>query len=406
VVSSTTLNFQATQFRESRLPLYSTHLPFEAERVDQAALEGPLLAEWDALHARISPFLPFTSASWNALWWRHHRSDTLFTRDELCIIIVRDSQNALIAVAPMMATLRPAIGPVQVQTLRYFGADPNVTEIRGMVCEPQNEEAALAAVLTCVKKEYPRAHWIEWGALRQASFEKASRVLPEGTRNAVLEIDGYHLDLPSTWEELRASRSRNIKESIRRCYNSLKRDGLTPELRVVQAPAEVPAALATFFRLHAMRSLATNTVAHGNVFGKANDRAFLTDYALERARRGELRIFQLLIAGTVVATRVAFQSNDQIYLYFSGYDLEWSKYSVMTTLVVEAIKWSIEQRLALLHLSPGTDVSKLRWGPTATRYVALTEVTRKWSAQLSFDTYQRVGRVRRWFETARQTKTT
>jgi hypothetical protein len=365
-----------------------------------------LLAEWDALHARISPFLPFTSASWNALWWRHHRSNTLFERDELCLIVVRDSQNALIAVAPMMATLRPAIGPVRVQTLRYFGADPNVTEVRGMVCEPQNEDAALAAVLTCLKKEYPRAHWIEWGALRQRSFEKASRLLPQGTRTSVLEIDGYHLDLPSTWEELRASRSRNIKESIRRCYNSLKRDGLTPELRVIQAPEEVPAALATFFRLHAMRSLATNTVAHGNVFGKANDRAFLTDYALERARRGELRIFQLLIAGTVVATRVAFQSNDQIYLYFSGYDLEWSKYSVMTTLVVEAIKWSIEQRLALLHLSPGTDVSKLRWGPTATRYVALTEVTRKWSAQLSFDTYQRVGRVRRWFETARQTKTT
>ena len=397
---------QATHVKEARLPFYSTHLPFKAERVGEAALEGPLLAEWNALHARISPFLPFTSPSWNALWWQHHRSATLLTRDELCLIVVRDPQNALIAVAPMMCTLRPSVGPFRVQTLRYFGADPNVTEIRGMICEPQNEEAAVAAVLACLRKEFPRAHWIEWGALRQESFEKAARKLPEGSRTSVREIDGYHLDLPATWEELRASRSRNIKESIRRCYNSLKRDGLTPELRVIQTPEEVPAALETFFRLHAMRSQATNTIAHGNVFGLANDRAFITDYALERARRGELRIFQLLISGTVVATRVAFQSNDQIYLYFSGYDLSWSKYSVMTTLVVEAIKWSIEQGLTLLHLSPGTDVSKLRWGPTATRYVALTEVTRKWSAQLSFDTYQRVGRMRRWLETARQPKTT
>ncbi len=78
----------------------------------------------------------------------------------------------------MMSTLRPAVGPVRVQTLRYFGADPNVTEIRGMVCEPDNEAAALEAVLTCLKKEYPRADWIEWGALRQASWEKASRNLP------------------------------------------------------------------------------------------------------------------------------------------------------------------------------------------------------------------------------------
>lgn len=400
------IQFQATQVRGNRLPLYSTHLPFRAERVGEAALDGPLLAEWDALHARISPFLPFTSPSWNVLWWKHHRSATLFTRDELCLIVVRDAQNALIAVAPMMATLRPSIGPFRVQTLRYFGADPNVTEIQGMICEPENEEAALAAVLACLRKEFPRAHWIEWGALRQESFEKVSRKLLEDSRTSVKEIDGYHLDLPATWEELRASRSRNIKESIRRCYNSLKRDGLTPELRVVQTPEEVPAALEIFFRLHAMRSQATNTVAHGNVFRNENDRQFITEYALERARRGELRVFQLLISGTVVATRVAFQSNDQIYLYFSGYDLAWSKYSVMTTLVVEAIKWSIEQKLTLLHLSPGTDVSKLRWGPTATRYVALTEVTRKWSAQLSFDTYRRVKRARRWLETARQPKTT
>ncbi len=163
----------------------------------------------------------------------------------------------------------------------------------------------------------------------------------------------------------------------------------------MQAPEEVPAALATFFRLHAMRSLATNTVPHGNVFRRRTTGRFSPSTRWSCAHRGELRIFQLLIAGAVVATRVAFQSNDQIYLYFSGYDLKWSKYSVMTTLVVEAIKWSIGRRLTLVHLSPGADVSKLRWGPTATRYVAATQVAHRWSARLSFDTYQRVGRLRR-----------
>jgi len=231
-------------------------------------------------------------------------------------------------------------------------------------------------------------------ALRWPSWEQASRKLGAGSSTSIQEIDGYHLDLPSTWEELRASRSRNIKESIRRCYNSLKRNGLTPELRVVEAAEEAPAALATFFRLHAMRSLATNTVPHGNVFRAENDRAFLTEYALECAHRGELRIFQLLIGGAVVATRVAFQRNDQIYLYFSGYDLAWSKYSVMTTLVVEAIKWSIGRRLTLVHLSTGADVSKLRWGPTQTRYVAATQVAHRWSARMSFGTYQRIKRLR------------
>jgi CelD/BcsL family acetyltransferase involved in cellulose biosynthesis len=373
-------------------PLYSARLPFKAERVHETTLEGPLLAEWDALHARILPNMPFTSASWNILWWKHHHSDHPFKRDELCVIVVRDSLSALIAVAPIMSTRRFGL-----RALRYFGADPNVTEVRGLVCEPENEAAAIETVLKYLKQEMPAAHWIEWGALRKENWAKVSRRLPAGSQTAQLGIEAYHLDLPATWEALRSTRSRNIKESIRRCYNSLKRDGLTFKLRVVTSPDDAPEALATFFRLHAMRSFATNTVVHANVFRNENDRAFLTEYALDLARRGELRIFQLLISGTVVATRLGFQCNDQIYLYYSGYDPAWSRYSVMTTLVVEAIKWSIHQRLAVLHLSTGTDVSKLRWGPTATHYVTSTEVSPNWKAKLSFATYQRARRIMRWW---------
>jgi CelD/BcsL family acetyltransferase involved in cellulose biosynthesis len=212
--------------------------------------------------------------------------------------------------------------------------------------------------------------------------------------------------LPTTWEALRSSRSRNIKESIRRCYNSLKRDGLTPELRVIQSPGETPAALETFFQLHAMRSLASNTITHADVFRKKTERAFISEFARVLAERGELRIFQLLISGKVVASRIGFQNNDQIYLYYSGYDPTWSKYSVMTTLVVEAIKWSIEQRLATVHLSTGTDVSKLRWGPVKTRYVALTEVPQTWRARLSFSIYQRAQSLLRRAEKARPPSST
>jgi len=392
---------QATQVKESGLPLFSVRLPFKAERVGEAALEGPLLAEWGALHERISPSMPFTSPSWNALWWKHHRSKRLLKRDELCLIVVRDARNALIAVAPMMSTWRPSIGPLRLHTLRFFGTDPNVTELRGMVCEPENEVPAIEAVRKCLKHEYPHADWIEWGALRQENWQKAAGRLSEGSRSSNRETDGYHLELPATWEALRSSRSRNIKESIRRCYNSLKRDGLTPELRVIQSPEDTPAALATFFRLHAMRSLATNTVTHADVFRNENERAFISEYAHVQARRGALRIFQLLISGNVVASRIGFQNHDQIYLYYSGYDPGWSKYSVMTTLVVEAIKWSIEQRLAIVHLSTGSDVSKLRWGPVQTRYVALTEVQRGWRARLFFSIYQQAQRLLRRAERVR-----
>ena len=37
-------------------------------------------------------------------------------------------------------------------------------------------------------------------------------------------------------------------------------------------------------------------------------------------------------------------------------------YSVMTTTVAETLKWAIEHGFRSVNLSPGTDVSKTRWG--------------------------------------------
>jgi CelD/BcsL family acetyltransferase involved in cellulose biosynthesis len=386
---------------ESQLPPCSACRPFKVERIAESDLNDPLIAEWDALHCSISPSTPFTSPRWNILWWKHHRSNRLRVRDELCLLVVRDARNSLVAIAPMMFTRRPSVGPVRVNILRFFGADPNVTELRGLVCQPDDEIDAFEAVRNYLNARLPPADWVEWGVLRRENCTAAVRKLPSGANASSQEIDGYHLELPATWEELRSSRSRNIKESIRKCYNSLRRDGFTPELRVVQSPEETREALDTFFRLHSLRSLAANTVTHPDVFRKANDRAFLTDYALELSHAGQLRIFQLRIGGNVVATRLGFQFNDEIYLYYSGYDLTWSKYSVMTTLLVEAIKWAIDQRLKLVNLSTGTDVSKLRWNPVATRYCAQTEVRPGRRAHLSFSTYQHAQRLARWLQRCR-----
>jgi CelD/BcsL family acetyltransferase involved in cellulose biosynthesis len=64
----------------------------------------------------------------------------------------------------------------------------------------------------------------------------------------------------------------------------------------------------------------------------------------------------------------------------------------MTTLVVEAIKWAIHKGLRTVNLSTGTDVSKLRWGPTPTEYRNLVQVMPGLGAQLSFATYRLLGR--------------
>ncbi len=330
--------------------------------VEQVETFDALRDEWDLLDATTSPRLPFTSPLWHSLWWQHFRESRTFVRDSLRLYAIRDPQGRLRGVAPMMLTERPAVGPLRARMLQFLGADPNVTEIRGVVCSAEDQPAVVEALLNHIEAHSTGWDWLFIGGILQAG--DAYRVINE--RQGVKwgrEIPDFFLTMPGDWETFKGTLSRNIKESMRKCYNSLKRDSLEFSFEVLTRPDQMDAGLDHFLRLHSARAAATDTITHKDVFESGPARAFLRDYLRQAAAQDKVRIFQLVITGKVVATRIGFVVGDALYLYFSGFDPEWGKYSVMTTTVAEALKFAIANRFATVNLSPGNDVSKTRWGP-------------------------------------------
>jgi hypothetical protein len=78
---------------------------------------------------------------------------------------------------------------------------------------------------------------------------------------------------------------------------------------------------------------------------------FLYDVCQSLAARDVVRVFQLKIAGQIVASKIGFVVSDSIYLYYSGFDPVWDRYSVMTTTLAEAFKYGITNRLKTANLS-------------------------------------------------------
>jgi CelD/BcsL family acetyltransferase involved in cellulose biosynthesis len=76
-------------------------------------------------------------------------------------------------------------------------------------------------------------------------------------------------------------------------------------------------------------------------------------------------------------------------MYYSGFDPEWSRFSVMTTTVAEAIKYAIEHGLKTVNLSPGNDVSKTRWGPRELQYTSAYEQRDRLRSRLASRAYVR-----------------
>ena len=316
-----------------------------------------LQRDFAQLQASTGNTLPFACYEWQLTWCRHFLDQDLGILDQPMFYVIRDG-GTCVGMIPLIRTTR-RLGGLNVSSVGLLGADPAITEIRTSLVQPGYEESVAMAVDARLKgaRDWDWIQWIATGGAFGAALGRARELRWQPLAAS------YLLDLPPTWEEFRAGLKRNIRESLRHCYNSLKRDGHRFEFRIVTEKAAVPAALDRFFELHVQRAAMRGAVAHPNRFASPVVRNFVYDVCAQFAERGKLRVFQLEIAGQGVASRIGFVVGESLYLYYSGFDPHWSRYSVMTTTVAETIKYAIAQGITTINLSPGNDVSKTRWGP-------------------------------------------
>lgn len=272
--------------------------------------------------------------------------------------MLRTSAGECVAIVPLILTRR-RLGPLKLATVGSIGADPGLTEIRSSLVKPGYERLTVRAVHASLAR-VADWDWVQWSGISGAMAEAMAL---ETTPQWYAASDDYVLDLPSSWQEFRAGLKRNVRESLRHCYNSLRRDGHAFEFIVAREREEVLQALERFFELHALRANMARGPKHPNYFSGRSLQEFLRDICNSLAARDAVRVFQLKIGTEIVASRVGFVVGDGVYLYYSGFDPAWARYSVMTTTVAEALKYAIAHGLTTVNLSLTGEQSKLRWRP-------------------------------------------
>jgi CelD/BcsL family acetyltransferase involved in cellulose biosynthesis len=317
-----------------------------------------LTAEYEHLYRVTGNTLPFARQEWHLAWCEHLLRHTRRSSQQPLFCVLRKGDGGCSAIVPLIMTRR-RLGPLEVAAVGLVGADPALTEIRNPLVEPGYERATVRAVHDRLAR-IPGWDWIQWSGVSAAL---AAALTLEATPQWYRTIDDYLLDLPAGWPEFRATRGRNVRESLRHCYNSLRRAGHAFEFVVARDRVEVRSALFRFLQLHTLRANMPWGPKHADHFATPSLKGFLYDVCDRLAARDVVRIFQLRIADEVVASRVGFVTGNSLYLYYSGFDPAWARYSVMTTTMAEAIRDAIESGLRTVNLSTGQDLAKLRWHP-------------------------------------------
>lgn len=337
---------------------------------------------YDHLQRVTGNTLPFALYEWHLAWCHHFLNRTPRVRDELLFYVLRDSADACVAIVPLIITRR-RVGPLKIVCINMLGADPAMTEIRAPLIDPDYEYLTARVVRDQLAK-VGDWDWIYWTGISDA-FGEALAV--HGSLLWQPVLSDFVLDLAPTWEEFRHRLKRNIRESLRHCYNSLKRDNHSFELQVIESLPELPRGLDRFFELHALRARLKTRAMHPDRFTTQVSRDFLYEVCERLSWRRAVRLFQLKIGSQIVATRIGLVAGDGLYLYYSGFDPAWSRYSVMTTTVAEAIKYAIAQGLKTVNLSPTEEISKTRWSPRQVDYKSAYEQGARLRSRLARRTY-------------------
>jgi CelD/BcsL family acetyltransferase involved in cellulose biosynthesis len=342
--------------------------PLTVSKVSDLKGLAAVAPDYQQLCADVGNRLPFALHEWHFAWCRHFLNCHPHIEDELRFCVLREGAGRCVAILPLVQSRR-RLGPLRVTSLNMLGADPAITEIPTPLVAAGHGARAVCAARDLASR-LGDWDWIHWSGLGEEMREALA-----GKRGVSWQppIADFILDLPASWEEFRSRLKRNIKESLRHCYNSLRRAGHRFELDVITEPAGIEAGLDRFLELHRMRAALRNTVIHEDRFAAQVTREFLYDVCGRLARLGVTRLFALRIGGEIVAMRLGFLVGGSLYLYYSGYDPRWGRYGVMTTTMAEAIKYAIAAGLSSVGLSTTWDIAKARWGARQVDYASAYE---------------------------------
>lgn len=288
-------------------------------REELAALEP----EWrDLLGSCSSHASIFQSPTWLRTWWGEFGASR-----ELVLLSVRDEQRLVGVVALMRdgATLS-------------FAGDSEVCDYMDFPCTNGREPELLAAMFRSLGEE-PWDELSLW-ALREDS--PAFAALPAVCVEANLTFVSEHEDvcpqiaLVADFEEYVSSLDKKDRHELRRKLRKLPQAG-DVELEIIETPDEAAAALDDF--LWMLRESRADKAE----FMTPQMESFFRSLVVNLASEGLIEIIFLKLSGKRTACVLCFRAGDESLLWNSGYDPNYSHFSVGLLSKALALQRAIEQ---------------------------------------------------------------
>ena len=314
---------------------------------EESSYSGDLKKEWENLLSA-SPFQnPFLTPTWNENWMIHF-GQSLDAR----VLVFRDGKENLVALGTFVSSKREK----EERGISLLGSS-DLWDYRDLIIAPGWEEQVYSS-LAGYFREGP---WEYLEITGISEFSPTARFFPFFMQSSGFFIEqeieevAVYLDLPTGWEMFLEGLNSKDRHELRRKMRRMERE-TTFELSKAEEPLSLSEKMEVFFNLH--RKSGKDKAE----FMTPKMASFFGEIAARFQEKGWLNLTFLQIEGKEVATFLSFGFAGTEYVYNSGYDPEFSRFSPGIVLAALCIRRAIEKGRVRFNFLRGREDYKYRLG--------------------------------------------
>jgi CelD/BcsL family acetyltransferase involved in cellulose biosynthesis len=327
--------------------------------------------EWDRLLRVAASDVVFMTRQWQDLWWRHFGD---CTGCKLHLLVVRDGEGALKGIAPIFIArepmpplkeykrgeLRPEGEGEPLRLVRLVGGK-DIADYLDVIAAPEDMEEVWTAVLDYlveIKRE-----WDAIGFHSLPDWSPSRDILPRLAAQRGLQAQVFVEDvspvmrLPQDWETYLMSLRKKDRHELRRKVRRLEsKEDARWALASSRDRETLVEGMRTFINLHRMSG------ADKAQFMDDKMAAFFMAMAEELHSTGWLDLAILRVGGEPASAYLSFVYGNRLYLYNSGYNPRFAKYSAGMALLAYRIHKAILQGVRTFDFLRGDEPYKYDFG--------------------------------------------
>ncbi len=298
------------------------------------------------------------------------------------VVVAVDGRAGVIGLTPLFE--EHSLGQSSLgMTLQPFGRSHSMETLTDepiAILRQGYEQLAARMLVSRIAADARNREWdiaVVHGVRSRQSAARASLALSqrldnvEVTRRRDLPMT---LPLPAAWPSFESGLSKSMRDNIAYYPRRLTREIGPWKIQTARSLAEVVMATEHLIRLHRQRSESKAGPSHRNHLPGETEASFLRGWFQRLARRDQVSLVSLKVAGETVAVQAFVEAERCISVYYSGYDERWRRYSPLTIITAEVIREAIVRGFDRLEFPPGESAWKSRWGALGEETVEETSI--------------------------------